>query len=194
MCEKLEREAVGGSGSTGTKVSETQKRKEPVSALPAVAGRSGFRHLDNTTTPFFFTNFPGNATKEDLRRLFTSFGRVEEVFIPNKMDKWGRRFGFDKFREVSDEEDLGKRLEEVWLWKSRLKVNRARFGRDEAKAVERKVEERKDEVQQYKPKVGGSKKAFVTDTSYKGVVLNEVGIGVGWERRTSVLRSNQVRI
>jgi len=48
-----------------------------------------------------------NASKEDLRRLFVSFGKVEEVFIPNKLDRWGKRFGFVKFKEVVDEVEVG---------------------------------------------------------------------------------------
>ena len=60
---------------------------------------------------------------------------MEEVFDPQKLDRWGRKFGFVKFREVGDLEDLESRLEEVWLWKIRLKVNRARFGRDDQKEV-----------------------------------------------------------
>jgi len=138
MSEKVEREALGGVGSTGTKLSSTTRETEPVTV--AVGGR-GFRHLNNSTVPFIFKNFPVNATKEDLRRLFVNFGKVEEVFIPYKLDKWGRRFGFVKFKEVADEEDLGWRLEEAWLWKYRLKVNRARFGRDDKKGEENKKEE-----------------------------------------------------
>jgi hypothetical protein len=61
---------------------------------------------------------------------------VEEVFVPKKLDKWGRRFGFVKYKNICNEEVLEERLEEVWLWKTRLKVNRARFGREKQKVVE----------------------------------------------------------
>jgi len=49
---------------------------------------------------------------------------------------WGRRFGFVKFKEVEDEEELGKRLDDVWFGDSKLKVNRARFGREEKAELE----------------------------------------------------------
>lgn len=68
-----------------------------------------------------------------MKRLFEGFGQVEEVFVPLKLDKWGRKFGFVKFWEVEDLDDLESRLEEVWLWKVRLKVNKARFGRENQK-------------------------------------------------------------
>jgi hypothetical protein len=48
------------------------------------------QHLDNTTTSFFFTNFPEDALSEELWRLFLKFGRVWEVYIPKKVDKRGR--------------------------------------------------------------------------------------------------------
>jgi len=96
-----------------------------------VPGRHiSFKYLDSTTTSFFFTNFPKEAKYSDLWRLFACFGFVGEVFIPNKLDKWGRKFGFVKFKEVKDVVDLERRLEVVWLWDTRLKVNIARFGRE----------------------------------------------------------------
>jgi len=64
-----------------------------------------------TWIPLVFLSFlrisQANASKEDLRRLFVSFGKVEEVFIPNKLDRWGKRFGFVKFKEVVDEVEVG---------------------------------------------------------------------------------------
>jgi RNA recognition motif-containing protein len=143
MRENLERESEGVSGSLegnqnapvgrggvlGTKVSSesvpvTRKR------------RDFFQHLDKITTPFFFTHFPDSLNNSDLRKLFSRFGNVAEVFIPRKRDKRGSRFDFVKFKEVKDEVDLGRRLEEVWWGDSKLKVNRARFSREEKKMSE----------------------------------------------------------
>lgn len=42
----------------------------------------------------------------------------------------GRRFGFVKYKEVYDVEELGKRLEGVKLRETKLKINKARFNRD----------------------------------------------------------------
>jgi hypothetical protein len=49
------------------------------------------------------------------------------------VDKWGRKFGFVKFSEVEELVDLESRLKDVWLGKVHLKVNKARFGRNEQK-------------------------------------------------------------
>lgn len=124
----LERETLGGSGSTGTKVRDNYKGKAPVKGKKAAP--INFRYLDNSTTPFFFTNIPDGASNTILWKVFAQFGFVAEVFIPNKLDKWGHRFGFVKFLEVKDEEALVVSLEDVWIWNTKLKVNRARFGRE----------------------------------------------------------------
>jgi hypothetical protein len=111
-----------------------------VAAIGATEERSGYRQgrpkrnfnrSDKDSIPFFFTNIPDQASTTDLWRLFASFGYVGEVFMANKLDKWGRRFGFVKYREVRDVNVLADRLKEVWLWDTRLKVNKARFGREE---------------------------------------------------------------
>jgi hypothetical protein len=49
------------------------------------------------------------------------------------MDKWGRRFGFVKFKEVVEVDVLSKKLEDVWWDKFKLRVNRERFGKGEKK-------------------------------------------------------------
>jgi len=126
MSEKLERGSCG-EGPTGTNERECNKQGGPTVAK---GKKVIFQHLDNTTTPFFFTGFPEHAKNTDLWRLFARFGQVEEVFVPKEWDKWGRKFGFVKYKEVEDEVKLGLKLEELWLWKSKLKVNRARFGRE----------------------------------------------------------------
>ncbi|MCI28552.1 RNA-binding protein 25-like, partial [Trifolium medium] len=64
----------------------------------------GYIHnVDQLSISFFFTNFPDNCTTEELWKRFARFGRVGDVFIPKKVDKWGRRFGFVKYREVKEE-------------------------------------------------------------------------------------------
>lgn len=89
-----------------------------------------FHILDQTTTSFYFTNFPDDSKTTALWSMFARFGIVGEVFIPNKLDKGGKRFGFVKFKEVKDPAVLETRLSNVWFGGSRLKVNLARFNRD----------------------------------------------------------------
>jgi RNA recognition motif-containing protein len=88
----------------------------------------GYLHrVDQASISFFVTNFPTEVASENLWETFARFGRVGDVYIPNKVDKWGRRFGFVKFMEVRDEEALNRRLQEVWFNTFKLRVNRSRF-------------------------------------------------------------------
>ncbi|MCI54120.1 hypothetical protein A2U01_0075368, partial [Trifolium medium] len=64
---------------------------------------------------------------------FAKFGRVGEVYIPNKFDKRGCRFGFVKFKDVKGVDALSSRLEDVWIGSYKLRINLARFGRNSSK-------------------------------------------------------------
>jgi hypothetical protein len=94
--------------------------------------RRGYIHnVDQSSISFFVTNLPDECTMEDLWNVFGRFRRLGDVYIPKKVDKWGRRFAFVKFREEKDEEELCRRLEDVWLGSFKLRVNRSRFSRRE---------------------------------------------------------------
>ncbi|MCI28503.1 RNA-binding protein 25-like, partial [Trifolium medium] len=102
--------------------------------------RKGFVHkLDQETTSFFFTNFPEDVNVMDLWAKFARYGRIGEVYIPKKLDKQGRRFGFVKFREVRDARAMLARLGDIWLGTFKLRVNLPRFGREDTRK-ERPVE------------------------------------------------------
>lgn len=63
----------------------------------------------------------------EMYRVFGGYGSVAEVYVPLKVDRRGRRFGFVEFREVQNVEELEKSLEEVWLGGCRVKVNKAKI-------------------------------------------------------------------
>jgi RNA recognition motif-containing protein len=90
----------------------------------------GYVHrLDQVATSFFVTNFPDECKAVDLWPKFAHFGRVGEVYIPEKRDKQGRRFGFVKFRDVRDAEEQLKLLSDIWIGTYKLRVNLARFSK-----------------------------------------------------------------
>jgi hypothetical protein len=98
--------------------------------------KKGFVHrMDMISTSFFFTNFPEEVGWGDLWKLFAKYGSVCDVFILKKVDKWGRKFGFVKFKEVKEVEALSKKLEDVWWEKYKLRINRARFRKGEKPEV-----------------------------------------------------------
>ncbi|MCI36590.1 endonuclease/exonuclease/phosphatase family protein, partial [Trifolium medium] len=107
------------------------------------------QRLDRETTSFFFTNFPVDANEEELWSSFARYGRVGEVYIPKKLDKQGRRFGFVKFRDVRDIESFLITLSDIWIGTYKLRINRSRFRRDE---------DRKGKKEQHQPpKEAGAK-------------------------------------
>lgn len=60
-------------------------------------------------------NFPNDVKIWDLLKFFARYDRVKDVFIQKKVDKWGSMFGFVKFKEVLDVEDMEAKLAEVRL-------------------------------------------------------------------------------
>lgn len=73
-------------------------------------GRESWRERNNSKqwrgpsylldTTSFFTNFPDNFGREDMWKIFNRWESVKEVFIPPKNDKYGKRFGFVRFKHV----------------------------------------------------------------------------------------------
>ncbi|WJX32262.1 hypothetical protein P8452_20607 [Trifolium repens] len=102
-------------------------------------GREGFgessrargynRRQDNNATSLFFHNFPEEVTVADLWKIFLKFGRAWDIYIPQKLDKRGCRFGFVKFLDVGSVKDLLYRLEEVWWGTYKLRFKLAKFDR-----------------------------------------------------------------
>jgi RNA recognition motif-containing protein len=115
---------------------ESEERETGGLGGSARAKRKGFfHHLDQVTTSFFITNLPESVTTGELWKLFLKYGRVGEVYIPKKLDKRGRRFGFVKFKDVEDVEALSDKLRDVWVGPVKIWVNRSRFARSETKGV-----------------------------------------------------------
>ncbi|GKU93949.1 hypothetical protein SLEP1_g7498 [Rubroshorea leprosula] len=94
---------------------------------------SGFRrrlpgygkHFIGQATTYFFYDFPVNYSAKDLWHRFWSFGKVADVYIPERRDRRGRRFGFVRMSEVSDAEGMERKLNQIWLGSYRLKVKLA---------------------------------------------------------------------
>jgi RNA recognition motif-containing protein len=69
--------------------------------------------LNKETTSFFFTNLPEETPVMELWKVFARYGRVGEVYLPMKLDKLGRKFGFVKYKEVKEVEELSRKLDDV---------------------------------------------------------------------------------
>ncbi|GLT99815.1 hypothetical protein SLE2022_172290 [Rubroshorea leprosula] len=71
---------------------------------------------------FFFYNFPDNWDAKALWHRFQECGRVDDVFVPAKRDKWGKRFGFVRMIGVQDVQQMEGRLNQIWLGSYKLKA------------------------------------------------------------------------
>ncbi|GAU32574.1 hypothetical protein TSUD_218310 [Trifolium subterraneum] len=95
--------------------------------------QQGYIHrLDREATSYFFTNIPHDVKAVDLWPRFARFGRVGEVYIPDKVDKRGGRFGFVKFREVRDATELLRSISNIWIGSFKLRINLSKFERRNA--------------------------------------------------------------
>lgn len=78
---------------------------------------------------FYFRNFPDHCSEEDLRRNFEPVGRVEDIFLPEKRDKMGKRFGFVRFRQIEEPGRILERLNKVWIGSYIIRAFLPRFER-----------------------------------------------------------------
>ena len=56
---------------------------------------------------------------------------MKEVFISHRLNRWGRRFGFVRFFEVSNVGRLEKKLDQIYIGHKKLHVNILRYRRDD---------------------------------------------------------------
>ncbi|GLT88305.1 hypothetical protein SLE2022_063380 [Rubroshorea leprosula] len=89
------------------------------------------KRIYNQAIPFFFTNFPEEWSFEQMWLTFNRIGhgRVLEIDCPTKRDRMGRRFGFVRFLDVRNEEELDRRLNEVRVGNQVLQANKPRYSK-----------------------------------------------------------------
>jgi hypothetical protein len=138
----------------------------------------GFIHrLNQETISYFFTNFPGETKVMELWQKFGRFGRVGEVYIPNKVDKQGQRFGFVKFGEVEDAVEMLRRISNIWVGSFKLRVNLPKFDRNMKPTTEK--ERNKDFVtEEPRPKTLKNHQGQV-EKSFKNAVAGQGSGGDG---------------
>ncbi|GLU17138.1 hypothetical protein SLE2022_335320 [Rubroshorea leprosula] len=82
---------------------------------------SDHRLLRQTKT-FFFYNFPENCEEKELWYSFQRCGKVLDVYVPKKHDKWGKRFGFLRMLGVQNDNQIVRRLNDIWFGSYKLRV------------------------------------------------------------------------
>jgi len=85
---------------------------------------------------FYFTRFHEHTTEKDLWVHFKKWGDVREILIPNHSNKGGRRFGFARFKGVTDERKLERQLDNLRAEGLKLYVNLPKYGRQNERFAE----------------------------------------------------------
>ncbi|XP_058775830.1 uncharacterized protein LOC131650116 [Vicia villosa] len=141
-----------------------------------VAG-GGRKVAGAVVTFFFFTKFWIEWKARDLLFELQELGEIDEVVIPPKWDKRGRRCGFVRFFNVEDEKLLAIKLDSLVLEGRKLFANLPRFHKQVKDPVQ--LSWKKDEVGKEVSNVvkggkfqGKSSKAWVDKRSFADVLHN----------------------
>lgn len=115
------------------------------------------------TISFFFSNIHDDVKGTELWKVFGDCGKVKDVFIPSKRTKEGKGFGFVRFADEDNTEELLCKLDQIWLHSTKLKVNVSRFKR--VLAGEKPVVAEGLVRPQYRPRTEGVSYAAATVNS-----------------------------
>nr|GEX34525.1 RNA-directed DNA polymerase, eukaryota, nucleotide-binding alpha-beta plait domain protein [Tanacetum cinerariifolium] len=77
----------------------------------------------------FVTNFPDSFGPCDLWNLCQVYGKVVDVFVPNRKSKAGKRYAFVRFIKVDDMDRLIGNLCTLWVGRFHLHANAVRYER-----------------------------------------------------------------
>nr|GEV75973.1 RNA-directed DNA polymerase, eukaryota [Tanacetum cinerariifolium] len=91
--------------------------------------KSNADHTKKISQSVFMTNFPDSTNSGDLWKVYSAYGTVIDVFIPNKKAKSDKRFAFVRFIKVSNLLRLVENLCTIWIGRHHLYANQVRFER-----------------------------------------------------------------
>ena len=79
---------------------------------------------------FYFIRFADDTTERELWQQFKRWGDVREIFIPNRRNYSGRRYGFVRFKGVRDIQQLARQLDSIVIGGMKLYVNIPKYNRE----------------------------------------------------------------
>ncbi|GLU01162.1 hypothetical protein SLE2022_184840 [Rubroshorea leprosula] len=113
----MERSRFRARGAATGEASGTRQRQGHRRWIPGLDHK-----ISGQATTFFIYNFPENVEVKELWYRFQRYGKVIDVFVPKKRDKWGKRFGFLRLLGVENESQMVRRLNEIWIDSYKLRV------------------------------------------------------------------------
>ncbi|XP_058742698.1 uncharacterized protein LOC131615243 [Vicia villosa] len=88
---------------------------------------------EETISTFYCLEFPERCRAVDLFKIFGCVGDVVEVVIPPRRNRFGKRFGFARFKNVEDEKFLAIKLDNILIDGKKIHVNQPRYSRKEVR-------------------------------------------------------------
>nr|GEU36253.1 nucleotide-binding alpha-beta plait domain-containing protein [Tanacetum cinerariifolium] len=85
--------------------------------------------IQQISTSIYVTNFPEHFSFRDLWKACEVYGRVTDVYVPNKRSKIGKQFGFVRFIKIQDVDRLVNNLCTIWFGRLKLHAHAAKFQR-----------------------------------------------------------------
>ncbi|KAH7357533.1 multiple RNA-binding domain-containing protein 1 [Pyrenochaeta sp. MPI-SDFR-AT-0127] len=121
-----------------------------------------------TSTKILIKNLPFEASKKDVRALFTPYGQLRSVRVPKKFDSSSRGFGFAEFTTKRDAVNAMNALKNTHLLGRRLVLAFAETESDdpekELEKMQQKVGAQANKVALQRLTAGGRKKFNVAGT------------------------------
>ncbi|KAF2306180.1 hypothetical protein GH714_015027 [Hevea brasiliensis] len=74
----------------------------------------------------YLENFPSNWRAKDLRNAFSKLGVIKDVYIPNRLNRGGQRFGFMRVLSSSWMKELLSILSTLWIGSYKLRAYQAK--------------------------------------------------------------------
>jgi len=68
--------------------------------------------------------------KYDMCKVFPCWGKVSEVFISRKLERWGHMYGFVRFYDVRHVQKFKRDLDSISIGSTKLYVNTPKFERE----------------------------------------------------------------
>ncbi|GJW79143.1 RNA-directed DNA polymerase, eukaryota, nucleotide-binding alpha-beta plait domain protein [Tanacetum coccineum] len=136
-----------------------------------------FREEHKSFSSIFVSNIPWNASVQDLWDICNKWGVVINVYIAAKRSKSGHRFGFVRFINVNDINQLVSNLRTAWMGGFHLFADVAKYGRTYNRPVERS-RDGKPSVGSNSQSVSINENVFQSFNSYIIEAVNEAVMSI----------------
>ncbi|GJY36717.1 RNA-directed DNA polymerase, eukaryota [Tanacetum coccineum] len=143
-----------------------------------------FREEHKSVSSIFVSNIPWNASVQDLWDICNKWGVVIDVYIAAKRSKSGHRFGFVRFINVNDINQLVSNLRTAWMGGFHLFADVAKYGRTYNRPVERSGDG-KPSVGSNSQSVSINENVFQSFNSYAKAVLGNKSVDMSGKYGTS---------